>query len=169
MIDLSPLSYIAGTLIGNPTIRVFDGPNKFGARAILPSNIALASHGVEPIPLASKEHLGILNGTDVVDFDRKVTESTTYGRQQRVPTLAESKQKETYSGGAGAGQASGVVGPDGEGEGGDLLHHSPFGQVPLVSRTAKNPPLKSENQICLRGRSKAGAAMAYPPVASGWL
>lgn len=63
MIDLSPLSYIAGTLIGNPTIRVFDGPNKFGARAILPSNIALASHGVEPIPLASKEHLGILNGT----------------------------------------------------------------------------------------------------------
>ncbi|QBX55243.1 flagellar M-ring protein FliF [Nocardioides seonyuensis] len=50
--------------------------------------------------------------TAVLDFDRKVTESTTYGRQQRVPTLAESKQKETYSGGAGAGQASGVVGPD---------------------------------------------------------
>ncbi|KAI0918969.1 hypothetical protein AcW1_003526 [Taiwanofungus camphoratus] len=61
--DLSPLSYIAGTLIGNPSIRVFDGPAKFGARQIVPSNKALAAHGVEPIPLSSKEHLGILNGT----------------------------------------------------------------------------------------------------------
>jgi phenylalanine ammonia-lyase len=35
----------------------------FGARAVVPSNKALAAHGVEPIPLGSKEHLGILNGT----------------------------------------------------------------------------------------------------------
>ncbi|KAI0090738.1 phenylalanine ammonia-lyase [Irpex rosettiformis] len=61
--DLSPLSYIAGTLIGNPTIRVFDGPASFGARQVVPSSHALAAHGVEPIPLSSKEHLGILNGT----------------------------------------------------------------------------------------------------------
>ncbi|KZT72322.1 phenylalanine ammonia-lyase [Daedalea quercina L-15889] len=61
--DLSPLSYIAGTLIGNPSIRVFDGPAKFGHRQIVASNQALAEHGIEPIPLASKEHLGILNGT----------------------------------------------------------------------------------------------------------
>lgn len=61
--DLSPLSYIAGTLIGNPAIRVFDGPAAFGARRILPSSVALASHNVAPIPLSSKEHLGILNGT----------------------------------------------------------------------------------------------------------
>lgn len=61
--DLSPLSYIAGTLIGSPAIRVFDGPASYGARRILPSNIALANHGVAPIPLSSKEHLGILNGT----------------------------------------------------------------------------------------------------------
>ncbi|KAI0692100.1 phenylalanine ammonia-lyase [Cytidiella melzeri] len=61
--DLSPLSYIAGTLIGNPSIRVFDGPAAFGARKIVPSDQALAAHGVEPIPLSSKEHLGILNGT----------------------------------------------------------------------------------------------------------
>ncbi|GJE91396.1 phenylalanine ammonia-lyase [Phanerochaete sordida] len=61
--DLSPLSYIAGTLIGSPAIRVFDGPAAFGARRIQPANVALASHGVAPIPLSSKEHLGILNGT----------------------------------------------------------------------------------------------------------
>ncbi len=62
-LDLSPLSYIAGTLIGNPSIRVFDGPAVFGSRAIVSSRKALESHGIEPIPLASKEHLGILNGT----------------------------------------------------------------------------------------------------------
>ncbi|TFK44883.1 L-Aspartase-like protein [Crucibulum laeve] len=61
--DLSPLSYIAGTLIGNPTIRVFDGPASFGSRSIVSSHKALDAHGIAPIPLASKEHLGILNGT----------------------------------------------------------------------------------------------------------
>ena len=62
-IDLSPLSYIAGTLTGNPSIRVFDGPASFGARQIVSSVQALAAHHIEPIPLASKEQLGILNGT----------------------------------------------------------------------------------------------------------
>jgi len=62
-IDLSPLSYIAGTLVGNPSIRVFDGPYVFGARQIVSSRKALSDHNIEPIPLQSKEHLGILNGT----------------------------------------------------------------------------------------------------------
>ncbi|KAI0827896.1 phenylalanine ammonia-lyase [Trametes gibbosa] len=61
--DLSPLSYIAGVLIGNPSIRVFEGPNTFRGRRILSSREALAAHNIEPISLASKEHLGILNGT----------------------------------------------------------------------------------------------------------
>jgi phenylalanine ammonia-lyase len=62
--DLSPLSYIAGTLIGNPSIRVFDGPRvSGGGRRIVPSRKALDAHNVTPIKLASKEHLGILNGT----------------------------------------------------------------------------------------------------------
>ncbi|KAJ4483835.1 L-Aspartase-like protein [Lentinula aciculospora] len=61
--DLSPLSYIAGTLCGNPSIRVFDGPPVFGFRQMVPSREALARHDIEPIPLVSKEHLGILNGT----------------------------------------------------------------------------------------------------------
>ena len=57
------MSYIAGTLIGNPSIRVFDGPAAFGGRQILSSVEALQAHDIAPIPLASKEHLGILNGT----------------------------------------------------------------------------------------------------------
>ncbi|KAK0212526.1 L-Aspartase-like protein [Desarmillaria ectypa] len=61
--DLSPLSYIAGTLIGNPSIRVFDGPAAFGSRTITPSIDALKAHNIEPLTLASKEPLGILNGT----------------------------------------------------------------------------------------------------------
>ncbi|KAF8920770.1 phenylalanine ammonia-lyase [Mucidula mucida] len=61
--DLSPLSYIAGTLMGNPSIRVFDGPAAFGARQVVSSVEALAKHNITPISLASKEHLGILNGT----------------------------------------------------------------------------------------------------------
>lgn len=62
-LDLSPLSYIAGMLIGNPSIRVFDGPAAFGRREIVSSCEALDAHGIAPISLASKEHLGILNGT----------------------------------------------------------------------------------------------------------
>jgi phenylalanine ammonia-lyase len=61
--DLSPLSYVAGTLIGNPSIRVFDGPAAFSARRIVSSRQALSNHGLEPIVLGAKEHLGILNGT----------------------------------------------------------------------------------------------------------
>ncbi|KAM6502511.1 L-Aspartase-like protein [Amanita muscaria] len=61
--DLSPLSYVAGTLIGNPAIRVFDGPRVYGARHIVSSRKALEAHNIAPIALASKEHLGILNGT----------------------------------------------------------------------------------------------------------
>ncbi|KAH9956509.1 L-Aspartase-like protein [Russula dissimulans] len=61
--DLSPLSYVAGTLTGNPAIRVFDGPAAFGARRIVSCRQALAKHGLEPIQLGAKEHLGILNGT----------------------------------------------------------------------------------------------------------
>ncbi|KAG5648509.1 hypothetical protein DXG03_003120 [Asterophora parasitica] len=61
--DLSPLSYVAGTLIANPAIRVFHGPAAFGARKMSPSSEALKEHSIAPLPLASKEHLGILNGT----------------------------------------------------------------------------------------------------------
>ncbi|KAL0955778.1 hypothetical protein HGRIS_001992 [Hohenbuehelia grisea] len=61
--DLSPLSYIAGALTGNPSVRVFDGDKAFGAREMFPSIDVLRRKGIAPIPLVSKEHLGILNGT----------------------------------------------------------------------------------------------------------
>ncbi|KAJ7217974.1 L-Aspartase-like protein, partial [Mycena pura] len=63
--DLSPLSYVAGLLgmFGNPSIRAFDGPPAFGPRKMVSSRVALATHNIEPISLASKEQLGILNGT----------------------------------------------------------------------------------------------------------
>ncbi|KAG8996235.1 hypothetical protein FRB93_000901 [Tulasnella sp. JGI-2019a] len=60
--DLSPLSYIAGTLIGNPFIRVWDGP-KAGPRQVVSSREAYANHGLEPLAFSPKEHLGLLNGT----------------------------------------------------------------------------------------------------------
>ncbi|KAJ7617725.1 L-Aspartase-like protein [Roridomyces roridus] len=61
--DLSPLSYVAGLMIGNPSIRAYDGAPSYGSRKMVSSRTALADHNIEPITLASKEHLGILNGT----------------------------------------------------------------------------------------------------------
>ncbi|KAJ3528839.1 hypothetical protein NMY22_g9249 [Coprinellus aureogranulatus] len=58
--DLSPLSYIAGTLIGNPSIKVFHGPASSGPRRIGSSAEVLTQHNIEPLSLASKEPLGIL-------------------------------------------------------------------------------------------------------------
>lgn len=49
--------------VANPSIRVFHGPAAFGARQISPSSDVLKEHGIKPLPLVSKEHLGILNGT----------------------------------------------------------------------------------------------------------
>lgn len=42
---------------------MFQGSATFGAREIMSSRDALAKHSIEPITLASKEPLGILNGT----------------------------------------------------------------------------------------------------------
>ncbi|KAF9529392.1 L-Aspartase-like protein [Crepidotus variabilis] len=61
--DLSPLSYIAGALVGNETIQCYSGSRDSNSRQKVPSHEALKTHGIEPIELGSKEHLGILNGT----------------------------------------------------------------------------------------------------------
>ncbi|KAG2159135.1 phenylalanine ammonia-lyase [Suillus bovinus] len=111
--DLSSLSYIAGTLIGNPAIRAWvplprpssaisstsstplsteasssqSSPDlspfsasiplspsvdtfkiptdtlNYGSYSLLPAPQALQVAGITPLPLSSKEHLGILNGT----------------------------------------------------------------------------------------------------------
>lgn len=57
--DLSTLSYIAGTLEGNPDIFV-----KVGAtNKIIPADKALPLAGLNPVRLQAKEGLGITNGT----------------------------------------------------------------------------------------------------------
>ncbi|KAF8573124.1 phenylalanine ammonia-lyase [Ramaria rubella] len=74
--DLSPLSYVAGAIMGFQHIFVqcpTPSPSKPLAdpsphphprpRQILPASEALSLHGLEPLILLPKEHIGILNGT----------------------------------------------------------------------------------------------------------
>lgn len=58
--DLSPLSYVAGTLIGNPSIRAYTSTDP---SSIISAPEALKKADIEPVVLMPKEHLGILNGT----------------------------------------------------------------------------------------------------------
>ncbi len=62
--DLSPLSYVAGCLAGQPGIWAWvDGPEGTNTRVKVPSDVALARYNLEPIVYAPKEALGLLNGT----------------------------------------------------------------------------------------------------------
>ncbi|KAL4910326.1 hypothetical protein BDW74DRAFT_50846 [Aspergillus multicolor] len=59
--DLMPLSYIAGTIEGNPDVYVqVDGPDKL---RIMKSNEGLQHVGMKPQKLGPKEGLGLINGT----------------------------------------------------------------------------------------------------------
>ena len=49
-----------------------------------------------------------------LDFDKSVTESTTYSADKDNPPLSATTQSETYSGAPGAAGAGGVVGPQGQ-------------------------------------------------------
>lgn len=63
--DLMPLSYIAGTLLGKPTLTVYVTDSNTGARRIITADVALAESSLEPIKLGPKEGLAIVNGTAV--------------------------------------------------------------------------------------------------------
>jgi phenylalanine ammonia-lyase len=63
MVDLSPLAYVAGTIMGISSIRVFDGPPAPLMRTLVPSPEALAGHQMQPLQLLIKEHLAVMNGT----------------------------------------------------------------------------------------------------------
>lgn len=63
--DLSPLSYIAGTIMGKPTITVTAGSRKSGQRRATTADVALAEASISPIRLGPKEGLAIVNGTAV--------------------------------------------------------------------------------------------------------
>jgi flagellar M-ring protein FliF len=49
-----------------------------------------------------------------LDFDKVVSESTTYKQKQKTPALSESSSSETYNGAGTGGGSTGVVGPDGQ-------------------------------------------------------
>ncbi len=55
--DLAPLAHMAGALIGNGEVRV-DG-------SVMSASTALKNAGIEPVKLAPKEGLALLNGTQV--------------------------------------------------------------------------------------------------------
>ncbi|KAL8823511.1 MAG: hypothetical protein Q9191_005790 [Dirinaria sp. TL-2023a] len=59
--DLMPLSYIAGTLEGNPDIWI--NSRKGDRFQLISAKEALAQLGIEPITLQAKEALGLMNGT----------------------------------------------------------------------------------------------------------
>ena len=58
--DLSPLAHCALTLMGEGEVRVDEDPSA----APIPASVALAAAGIEPIVLAEKEGLALINGTD---------------------------------------------------------------------------------------------------------
>ena len=49
-----------------------------------------------------------------LDFDKSISESTTYGKSTKVPALSSSRSSEKYNGPAGGSSSTGVVGPDGQ-------------------------------------------------------
>ncbi|HEY2273014.1 MAG TPA: histidine ammonia-lyase [Jatrophihabitantaceae bacterium] len=55
--DLAPLAHVALTLLG-------EGEVRDPAGALRPSGDVLAEHGIEPVVLAEKEGLALINGTD---------------------------------------------------------------------------------------------------------
>lgn len=62
--DLSPLSYIGGVLQGKPGINVWVRNSK-GERLLKRADVALAEKSIEPVTLAAKEGLALVNGTAV--------------------------------------------------------------------------------------------------------
>ena len=63
--DLSPLSYIGGVVQGEANLTVWAGDRHSHHRYITTANRALADAGIEPLKLAAKEGLAIVNGTAV--------------------------------------------------------------------------------------------------------
>ncbi|KAL2000282.1 hypothetical protein VTN02DRAFT_3315 [Thermoascus thermophilus] len=61
--DLSPLSYIAGVLEGNPDVFVRVATDDDDNPIYLPADKALEQAGLSPVRLQAKEGLGISNGT----------------------------------------------------------------------------------------------------------
>ncbi len=59
--DLMPLSYVAGSIMGNPDIKVQIGKGK--GKVVLTADKALQKLGMNPVLLGAKEGLSLINGT----------------------------------------------------------------------------------------------------------
>jgi histidine ammonia-lyase len=62
--DLAPLAHVALALMGEGDVRVAGGVAADGAGTFVPTARALADAGLEPVELAAKEGLALINGTD---------------------------------------------------------------------------------------------------------
>jgi histidine ammonia-lyase len=62
--DLAPLAHVALALMGEGDVRVTGPASADGAGASVPASRALADAGLEPVELAAKEGLALVNGTD---------------------------------------------------------------------------------------------------------
>ncbi|CAI6341024.1 unnamed protein product [Periconia digitata] len=81
--DLSPLSYIAGVLEGNPEIYCWAGSGI--DRRVVPANEALADADIKPIVFEPKEALGLVNGTAI----SAAAASTTLNHMSEIITLSQ--------------------------------------------------------------------------------
>jgi phenylalanine ammonia-lyase len=63
--DLSPLSYIAGVLEGNPKLELWTGGQNGEPRRLITADKALSELNIAPVIFGPKEGLGVLNGTAV--------------------------------------------------------------------------------------------------------
>lgn len=63
--DLSPLSYVAGTLQGKPSINVWIGDKRNRGRRLVTADAALSEMSMPPLKLGPKEGLAIVNGTAI--------------------------------------------------------------------------------------------------------
>ncbi len=62
--DLAPLAHVALALMGEGDVRVVGAAPNDGAGASLPAARALEEAGLQPVELAAKEGLALVNGTD---------------------------------------------------------------------------------------------------------
>ena len=63
--DLSPLSYIGGVVQGEANLTVWAGDRRSHQRYVTTATRALADAGIQPLKLAAKEGLAIVNGTAI--------------------------------------------------------------------------------------------------------
>jgi phenylalanine ammonia-lyase len=63
--DLSPLSYIAGVMMGKPSLQCYYGDRSIRPRPLVSARKALRDAGIPPVDIQAKEGLALTNGTAI--------------------------------------------------------------------------------------------------------